>query len=204
VPAGPNSAYAGVASGRIINMKHSSGQSSRVWDRVARAAASTTSAGPSSRSAPSFPALASKQRTVTSGPPVNTQPYRQQQRSTPWSAAAASSPAPSAPDSTPRMASGGPRPAAARLSAAAFPALPKVAPQPKPSMSGNVSLRNITGPQGPEKPAWGAGGNSTPSEPEADEANEEEQAQGKGKGKGKGKNKKITLFTMGQRLGQLS
>lgn len=65
-------------------------------------------------------------------------------------------------------------------------------------MSGNVSLRNIAGPQGPEKPAWGAGGKTAKSEPEGEEAEEEEQVQGKGKGKGKGKNKKITLFTMGQ------
>ncbi|KLO14194.1 hypothetical protein SCHPADRAFT_826837 [Schizopora paradoxa] len=209
VPAGPNSAYAGVASGRIINLKHSYGQSSRVWDRVARAAASTTSASSSSRNAaPSFPTLSSNQRVIAAGPVVNTQPYRQPQRTTPWTgSSSSSSPAPENIGRTASSANGSRSKAAGGLSNAAFPALPKAAPQTKPQVSGNVSLRNIIGPQGPEKPAWGVSGKSGKSElPESEEVEEEEkeQVQGKGKGKGKGKNKKITLFTMGQLSGQLS
>ncbi|KAH8117281.1 hypothetical protein DFH11DRAFT_1816255, partial [Phellopilus nigrolimitatus] len=195
VPGGPDTPYAGVASGRVLNAKHST-QSRRstgqVLDRVARAATSSTSvpviAGPSTRPPERFPAL----------PRIHTirPAFRQPQRSTPWAsssaAAAASIPNPeiNRPSSSKPMSS---------LSGAAFPSLPSAAPRAKPPMSGNKSLRNIIGNQKPAVNPWSSGneGNGETSETtgESEETAGHAPIQPK-KGKKKGK-EKVTLFTLG-------
>lgn len=205
VPQEVGSGYAGIASGRVLNVKHatatrSSSQSSRqVWDRVAQAAGSSSSRvgsvpTPTPRPPVSFPVLA--------GP---SQPaFRQQQRNTPWASGSGSSSTGSrAPTSIPTpvvqqraAAKKGPPPPP--LTPAAFPVLPSSGnSRMKPLVSGNQSLRNILGETVPTTAAWKssgtASGGSTPIPEEQSVI--EETASGKGK-KGKGKQKQ-TLFTLG-------
>lgn len=208
VPQEVGSGYAGIASGRVLNVKHatatrSSSQSSRqVWDRVAQAAGSSSSRigsapTPTPRPPDSFPVLA--------GPSQMTTPaFRQPQRNTPWASGSGSSSTGSrAPKSVPTpvvqqraVAKKGPPPPS--LTSAAFPVLPSSGnSRMKPLVSGNQSLRNILGETAPTVAAWKsngtASGGSTPIPEEQSVI--EETASGKGK-KGKGKGKQ-TLFTLG-------
>ncbi|KAI0780465.1 hypothetical protein BD413DRAFT_463543 [Trametes elegans] len=229
VPTATGSEWSGVTSGRVLNAKNStaarsSTQSPRqLWDRVARAAAST-SAQPSSSSAPA------RASAVSSFPPLQSAaasssatPFRQPQRVTPWASGGggSSAPAPTAP--VVRAPTSVPGPGAraragppAALSRAAFPELPTAsAPRvPKGAVRGNQSLRKILGESAPAQPAWqngggggsngrssGESGASTPGEPvgAAVQGEGEGGANGQGTGgkkKGKGKQKQ-TLFTLG-------
>ncbi|KAI5124372.1 hypothetical protein M0805_008975 [Coniferiporia weirii] len=205
VPGGQEPAYAGVASGRVLNVKQSTQprrSTGQVWDRVARAATSSSSvpgaAGPSTRPLERFPAL---KRNTPLPPSVATPApaFRQPQRSTPWaSSSAAPAPAPG-PRIHSENKSNGSSGATANLSKAAFPSLPSAAPRVKPPMSGNQSLRKIIGGQGPATNAWSSSGaeSTEASAPNRDseEAPDDVSSQPK-KGKKKGK-EKLTLFTLG-------
>ncbi|TFK91783.1 hypothetical protein K466DRAFT_294055 [Polyporus arcularius HHB13444] len=217
VPTTTGSEWAGITSGRVLNAKHStatrtSSQSSRqLWDRVARAAASTPNQ-PSSSSTPAtraganaFPPLHSS----GSPGPSNPTPFRQPQRLTPWASASAAAAPPAAPAVRPPTSVPGPgarsKPGPAAFSKSAFPELPSTSAQrvPKAAVSGNQSLRKILGESAPAQPAWqksGEGsGSSTPGEGPAQSQNDGESAGGQGttgKKKGKGKQKQ-TLFTLG-------
>lgn len=206
VPQEVGSGYAGIASGRVLNVKHatatrSSSQSSRqVWDRVAQAAGSSSSRigsapTPTPRPPDSFPVLAGPQPQPA---------FRQQQRNTPWASGSGSSSTGSrAPKSIPTpavqqraVAKKGPPPPS--LTSAAFPVLPSSGnSRMKPLVSGNQSLRKILGETAPTVAAWqgndtaNGGGSPVPDE----QGVVEETASGKGK-KGKGKQKQ-TLFTLG-------
>ncbi|PIL24401.1 hypothetical protein GSI_14154 [Ganoderma sinense ZZ0214-1] len=231
VPTATGSEWAGVTSGRVLNAKHStatrssSTQSSRqLWDRVARAAASSSSSGPvASTSSPrvgapaanAFPPL---HGSGGSGPSSgSTTPFRQAQRLTPWAssgapAASVSSPAPvvRAPTSVPgpgARAKGG----SAVLSKAAFPELPTSNSMrvPKAAVGGNQSLRKILGTSAPAQTAWGgdSGGSGSNTPASGEQADGDGSGAGAGGGggggggaggkkKGKGKQKQ-TLFTLG-------
>ncbi|THH11849.1 hypothetical protein EW145_g384 [Phellinidium pouzarii] len=203
VAGGQESAYSGVASGRVLNVKHSTQprrSTGQVWDRVARAATSSQSvpgaADASTQHSGRFPAL---QRVASSVLPsaAPAPAFRQAQHSTPW----ASSSAAPAPTPTPRIYSqtktSSSSKSTANLSKSAFPSLPAAAPRVKPVMSGNQSLRNVIGKQGPAATAWGSNGNTevSASAVEPEEPSDEVPLHAK-KGKKKGK-EKVTLFTMG-------
>ncbi|KAG2357012.1 hypothetical protein BDR07DRAFT_1421535 [Suillus spraguei] len=188
VPQEVGSGYAGIASGRVLNVKHatatrSSSQSSRqVWDRVAQAAGSSSSRigsapTPAPRPPDSFPVLA--------GPSQPQPAFRQQQRNTPWASGSGSSSTGSrAPTSQRAVAKKGPPPPS--LTSAAFPVLPSSSnSRTKPLVSGNQSLRKILGETAPTVAAWKSNGTASGgSTPIPDEQ------------KGKGKQKQ-TLFTLG-------
>ncbi|KAG6811707.1 hypothetical protein H0H92_006164 [Tricholoma furcatifolium] len=222
IAASGTAGYAAITTGRVLNAKHvtatrSSKHSSRqVWDRVAQAASSGPSfAKPTPKPAvENFPTLAS-----SSGAGPSQTPFRQGQRSTPWSASGSSNPPPP-PSSmsmpTPAQASSshltilpskpqpgrsGPRAPPPKLSNAAFPELPSSAPtRTKAPVKGNVSLQNILGnPTPPSVPAWssGPGASATESPAVAGSGEDSGGAPSAGKGKkGKGKQKQ-TLFTLG-------
>ncbi|EJD53218.1 hypothetical protein AURDEDRAFT_81510 [Auricularia subglabra TFB-10046 SS5] len=211
--------YAGIAAGRVLNVKHttarSGAQSRRVWDRVAQAAASTSAPtpGPSSSARPQqdnrFPALS----TAASGRAGGG-------HHTPWIAAAPAAPPPAqafrppAPSPAPTSSARPPDPKprkAPQLSNAAFPSLPSSGTSTAQSLrqqgflSGNASVRNIVGANpGPTAAAWGAkGGSATQNEANAStstaaaaDASVDGGGGGGGKGKKKGKQKQ-TLFTLG-------
>ncbi|KAI1784004.1 hypothetical protein LXA43DRAFT_1044548 [Ganoderma leucocontextum] len=225
VPTATGSEWAGVTSGRVLNAKHStstrsSAQSShQLWDRVARAASSSstpaapTSSAPAPRAPPpaahAFPPL---QGSSGAGPSSST-PFRQPQRTTPWASsgagAAAASPSPSpvirAPTSVPgpgARAKSGP----AVLPKSAFPELPtsNAARIPKAAISGNQSLRKILGAGAPVQPAWGgeSGGSGSNTPASGEQADGDSAGAGAGGGGGSGKKKgkgkqKQTLFTLG-------
>ncbi|KAH7924735.1 hypothetical protein BV22DRAFT_1066211 [Leucogyrophana mollusca] len=226
VPTAVGSGYAGIASGRVLNAKHatatrrSSQQSSRqVWDRVAQAAGSSSSSvapasTPRSRPPEQFPALAGPP--PSSSPALNTTPFRQGQRSTPWASGGGGGGGGStsgfrAPFSVPAPAASKKITTAKRaapvLSNAAFPELPTsngAGKGAKPPVSGNQSLRKILGETAPAAPAWsgagsgggtGSGGGSGAGTPDEGGGEGGEGSAGKGK-KGKGKQKQ-TLFTLG-------
>lgn len=201
------SGYAGIASGRVLNVKHatatrSSSRSSRqLWDRVAQAAGSSsshpgTAPTPTPRPPDNFPVLL--------GP---SQPaHRQKQRNTPWASSSstsgfrpqASAPAPAIQKGA--VAKKGPPPPS--LTSAAFPELPSLGnSRVKSPVSGNQSLRNILGESAPTIAAWknndtgGGSGTQTPDEPSV-VLREAEEIGGRMGKKGKGKQKQ-TLFTLG-------
>lgn len=219
VPSAVGSGYAAIATGRVLNAKHStatrsSQRSSRqVWDRVAQAAGSSSSSNQVSAPRPPdrFPAL----------PPSiagssNTPAHRQGQRNTPWSSSSASGFRPPAampatnqsitviPDpraSRPSSGTSTPHVPPPKLSNSLFPELPSsAASRQKAPVSGNVSLRNILGNQAaPAALAWTAGSaGGRPQSPDATtDADVVPPAGNGGKGKkGKGKQKQ-TLFTLG-------
>ncbi|TBU65357.1 hypothetical protein BD310DRAFT_863934 [Dichomitus squalens] len=221
VPTTTGLEWAGVTSGRVLNAKsstatRSSAQSSRqLWDRVARAAASTpashnqasTSSAPTSapRAAPgphAFPPLGGG-----AGPSVTTTPFRQPQRTTPWASSAASAatsspvPAVRAPTSVPGPGARA-KPGPSVLSKAAFPELPTTNSirVPKAAVSGNQSLRKILGGSAPTQAAWsgdsGGSGSNAAAEPAQADGDAAGAGNGGGKKKGKGKQKQ-TLFTLG-------
>ncbi|KAI0371661.1 hypothetical protein BV20DRAFT_1042998 [Pilatotrama ljubarskyi] len=227
VPTATGSEWSGVTSGRVLNAKNStaarsSTQSSRqLWDRVARAAASTSAQPSSSAGTSRAPAVSSFPPLVAaaSAGPSTATPFRQPQRVTPWAGAAVTAPAPAPVVRVPTSVPGpGARSKAgpAVFSKSAFPELPSSGgPRvPRGAVSGNQSLRKILGESAPAQPAWQSGsssrngngsgesGASTPAEPSAQgqgegEANGAGQGQGTvGKKKGKGKQKQ-TLFTLG-------
>ncbi|KAL5490244.1 hypothetical protein ACEPAI_5077 [Sanghuangporus weigelae] len=210
IPGGQGSAYAGVASGRVLNVKHSTQprrNAGQIWDRVARAATSSSSvpafSGSSSRLLERFPAL--PRASPAAAVPSNTviPAFRQQQKSTPWSSSSSSAAVIAPAATNPRTFSvkvneSSSRPATA-LSRSAFPSLPSAAPRVKPPMSGNKSLRNIVSASTTATNAWNAS-NEDPTVEQTTEGNTEEgineEPQQPRKGKRKGK-EKVTLFTLG-------
>ena len=138
----PQSTYTGAVNGRAL--KHAitphRSRNGQVWERVARAATNATSVpgavGPSSQRLPSsaLPSTVASASSSTRQPP-----FRQAQRSTPWASSSAQ-PAPTAQRSASQATarSTGPAP---RLSASAFPSLPKAPTRDKLPLSGNQSLR---------------------------------------------------------------
>lgn len=181
-----------------MNAKHSasvrssSNQSQRqVWDRVAQAAASSsTRAAVQTRPQERFPSLAASK---------NVPAFRQPQSSTAWSSAGASSSS-SSPNTVPAIrsvtvSSGDSRKSGPpQISTSQFPSLPSSsANKPRPQVSGNQSLKNILGDTGAKPaPAWGQKGEE---EGAADSTDTQPEAAPKGKKK-KGKEKQ-TLFTFG-------
>ncbi|KIJ44253.1 hypothetical protein M422DRAFT_30404 [Sphaerobolus stellatus SS14] len=189
------SEYAGVAGGRILNAKHSaavrSGQSQRqVWDRVAQAAAAS-STKPAVKPQERFPSLAASR---------NAPGFRQAQHTTAWSSAGASS----STSSSPVIRSTAPpvreisRPAPQKISASHFPSLPSSgSSQARPQVRGNQSLKNILGDTANAKPnnAWGQTNEEDGQPTEEAQDSQPEGVSNKGKKK-KGKEKQ-TLFTFG-------
>lgn len=206
---GPESAYAGVASGRVLNVKHSTApkrNKGQVWDRVARAASSSFNssvgaAGPSSRPAERFPVLQRAQLpAIASNSTVRPQPaFRSSSHTTPWTSSAGNA-APALQSKVRSETKGKSSGGSVNLSSSAFPALPTTAARPKPLVKGNQSVRNIVGNPGPTINVWsGEGANDADGINEAitDEPTQpaDPVAQQK-KGKKKGK-EKVTLFTLG-------
>ncbi|KIK00343.1 hypothetical protein K443DRAFT_612765 [Laccaria amethystina LaAM-08-1] len=126
IPTSIGSGYAGIASGRVLDAKHStatrsSERSSRqVWDRVAQAAGSSSAAVPSLSQVPTQQRLPGKFPALTGGSTPGSTPtpaFRQGQRNTPWSTSSttgfkaptalpgSSSSFPSAPESRPTSSS---------------------------------------------------------------------------------------------------
>lgn len=202
MPVGIGSHYAGIASGRVLNAKHStvtrSSQSSRqLLDRVAQAAASSSRLPlkPPER----FPLL--QPSVASSSSSVKQSNFRQAQHTTPWSASAAAASGSSTPVSLPPAGSNSNgKTESPILSKGAFPQLPQssVTRAPKNSVNGNQSLRNILGESVPANSAWGGAsgqGGLAMHAPEGAEEPVPAGPTGKGK-KGKGKQKQ-TLFTLG-------
>ncbi|CAE6427361.1 unnamed protein product [Rhizoctonia solani] len=202
-PTSLGSGFADIASGRVLNVKHSTrssgsraGSSSRsgaLWDRVERVAAGLggptpalqTSAAPKPIKANPFPALGSGSNSRSGASSL----------STPWSSGTAAqtsqhiviTPA-RAPE--PRTNTARPPPIA---SSSAFPELPSSSGSrvAVPKMSGNQSLKRITGESVASGSAWGGSSdNNTPI------IEEPAPAINTG-GKGKKKKGKETLFTLG-------
>lgn len=207
-----NSAYAAVTSGRVINVKHATatrsrrGSSKQVWDRVAKAAASS-SKRPNPKNVMNRHPISS---------PVSfqqTSAFRQTQRKTPWSnsnslngASGSSLTLPTLNQSVtvihddPRSSKQGSGRSAPqklpRLSHAQFPELPSLSTgKQKPPMSGNVSLKNISGGVNQPTTAWGPAANGMKDSLESGNTTHNVEGSEKGK-KAKGKQKQ-TLFTLG-------
>ncbi|KAF8584109.1 hypothetical protein K439DRAFT_1633855 [Ramaria rubella] len=200
------SEYAGVAGGRVLNIKHSaavrsSTQSPRqVWDRVAQAAAS------SSFPPPPTPTIRPHDRFPTLAVSKTTPAFRQTQHTTAWSASSSSS------SSRPTSDSFGPRPVVAstsraipQISATLFPTLPSSGSSntySRLAVSGNQSLKHILGDVNtPPSNPWGSKksedpqANITPPATQNDVNTQPEAGSVKAKKK-KGKEKQ-TLFTFG-------
>lgn len=206
-PVAVGGGYAAITSGRVINAKHQTAtraqrSSRQVWDRVAQAASSSSSRPARPQAAQDrFPALGSSSAAANIAAPAPIPPFRQGQRNTPWSTnGGASGSRPPSTTVVPRpssqnVSSNTKRAPPPKLSESAFPGLPSNNNgRQKPQVSGNVSLKNIIGNQGPATPAWGSG-SSTPSS--AHNGGDSADAPGAGKGKkNKGKQKQ-TLFTLG-------
>lgn len=202
-PTVAGSGYSGIASGRVLNIKHATGsrsshQSSRqVWDRVAQAASSSTMRTPPPKPVERFPAL----QASSSSTPA---PARQTgQRVTPWSASARGAAPPPTTSTRPGPSTSSklsqPRPPPPKLNEASFPGLPSSTnTRVKPTVSGNTSLKNILGvAAAPAQPAWATGGGAAPNDATPVEVEDAPSGGAGGKGKkGKGKQKQ-TLFTLG-------
>ncbi|KAK2459502.1 hypothetical protein APHAL10511_008486 [Amanita phalloides] len=180
VPTTVGGNYAAIATGRVLNAKHStkarsSHKSSRhVWDRVAQAASSSSAHATSTSLFNQFPALERSQTPQTTssslGPAIRPSLH---QKTTSWTSfnttsvtTAATTPRPVETKvqvvAAPTRPSAGPpklpqRPP--KLSAAQFPGLPSSsAGRHKPPVGGNPSLKNILGAtSGPAVAAWQAG-----------------------------------------------
>lgn len=207
-PTALGSGFADIASGRVLNVKHSTashrasgpraGSSSRssgaVWDRVERAAAGLD-ATPSSE--PNAGTRASKPN-VSAFPQLGSAPRSNaSSMSTPWSTggAQASQHLIITPARTPEPTRSGPGPRAPPIaSSTAFPGLPSSSNSRVviPKLGGNQSLRRIAGESPAPTNVWGPesgggnGGVAAESTPVA-----------QGGGKGKKKKGKETLFTLG-------
>lgn len=175
VPTAVGGNYAAIATGRVLNAKHStmarsSRKSSRaVWDRVAQAAGSSMATQPSAAASSSqFPTLERFPPLSTVPPPSNhpaIRPPSQNQRTTPWTSSGVSNAASygaTGPSTTshsmaenkvqvvappPRSNHGSRQPQRPpKFSSAQFPELPTASTtKQKAPVSGNVSLRNILG-----------------------------------------------------------
>ncbi|ELU44184.1 cytoplasmic protein [Rhizoctonia solani AG-1 IA] len=207
-PTSLGSGFADIASGRVLNVKHSTrssgsraGSSSRstgaVWDRVERVAAGLggptpalqSSAAPKPIKPNPFPPLGGGAGGGTSRSGASSS-------STPWSGSATTQSsqhiiiAPARAPEPVKNNAGRPPPI---TSSSAFPELPSSSASRAaiPKMSGNQSLKRITG----ESPALGSvwGGGSENNTPTIEEPAPATNAGGKGKKK-KGKE---TLFTLG-------
>lgn len=192
-----------MAGGRVLNVKHSatvrssSTQSPRqVWDRVAQAAASSSS--------PPVPAVHSRERFPTLTASKATPTFRQSQHTTAWSAAGSSaptSPPGGLPGVRPTTRSPAPSPQAdpPRMSAALFPTLPSSgSSNNKPAVSGNQSLKYIRGET--NKNAWGSKGEdpqTADTSPIPESHVDPHPPNGASKGKKKKGKEKQTLFTFG-------
>lgn len=205
VPTSVGTAYAGVASGRVISAKNATARPSRqssrqVWDRVAQAAGA--SAPRVNSPAPSkipgrFPTLPGPSTARSISP----QPLPQ--RGPTPAAAPTYFSLPSS--STTPGASAGPRKPPPSLSLGAFPELPSSTnTRTKPAVVGNQSLRNIIGDSSSSSVWRTTARDSTPpnngssvaeAAPMSAFAPGNESGVGKGK-KGKGKQKQM-LFTLG-------
>ncbi|CAK5276974.1 unnamed protein product [Mycena citricolor] len=209
VPTAVGSGYSGIASGRVLNAKHATaGRTGRsqVWDRVAQAAGSSSSANTKS-SAPPFPVLgAGPARRFVPGAASRSTPWSTGGQSVPTGYAASSSfvpltmqaPAPTIAPFSRTMNTGksGPTP---KLSNALFPELPPSAgARQKVSVRGNQSLKNIAGgSSAPAASVWGAGVTAEETAFASTEVpGSEGSVNGNAKKKGKGKGKQ-TLFTLG-------
>lgn len=191
VPNAVGTGYAGITSGRVLNAKNSaaaraSQQGARnLWDRVAKAAGSSSSFGspnvpgsmppPKENASEAFPKLGGGSSSSGAGPPSSNGAavasqggYRTPQRTTPWSATASAAasgsraPAPGVGYSvnvSKKVAGGkGPGRPPPALSKSAFPDLPTATVQrDRPQVKGNVSLKNILGSPAPAAPVWGSG-----------------------------------------------
>jgi E3 ubiquitin-protein ligase ZNF598 len=195
----------------VLNVKHSttlrssSAQSSRqVWDRVAQAAASSSTLRPSS-----VPAVGSQDRFPTLAASRTTPVVRQSQHNTAWSAAGSSIPSSSSREITgtgpnSRTPTPTPRALPPRISSEFFPTLPSSGSsnnQHKPAVSGNRSLQHILGDANVSSAnAWGTkredpkAGATTPV---IENGVDQQPATGTGKGKKKKGKEKQTLFTLG-------
>ncbi|KAG6332563.1 hypothetical protein ID866_6529 [Astraeus odoratus] len=216
VPTSVGAAYAGVASGRIINAKKATTRSSRqtsrqVLDRVAQAASSSAprpvpgslSWGRSSTPAGRFPPLPGPSVSTASG----ARQHQSAQRTTTWTPAPAGGLSSNSthPNTTDSKVSTGQRKPPPPLSSSAFPELPSATNmRMKPRVAGNQSLRNILGDSLPSSSAWKTDdGRSEPGDATVDPLTRapsvpvtgEGSGGGKGK-KGKGKQKQM-LFTLG-------
>ncbi|TFK22971.1 hypothetical protein FA15DRAFT_670975 [Coprinopsis marcescibilis] len=231
VPTSVGSGYAGITSGHVLNAKKyvrtSHQPTNQIWDRVARAAGSSTPGpvpgtsshslrpGSSGSSRPTaFPPLSSTSSAVKSaGGPAPAPGFRQAARTTPWSASASGSrPATSTTSNKITVASvnvrQGPSKPPPPLSKSAFPELPSGGnSKARPVVRGNVSLKNILGSTGvPSVSAWAGDENGgSPTEEvqgEGTGADEGDASANGGGGGGGGKSKKKgkqkqTLFTLG-------
>jgi hypothetical protein len=218
---GTGTGYAAITSGRVLNAKHAtasrvSTQSSRqVWDRVARAASSSSTPRPKPPDV--FPPLPPPVLPAPGPAPVLA--FYQGQRKTPWTSSSSSgvrvpplvptSSITSSSDSKgrrsgPSVVSDMPRQAPPpELSNILFPELPvsKTA-KVKPPVKGNASFRNIVGDTTPLKPAWAAsnalagdGGQRGVASENGRDPEDKTAETGKSK-KAKGKQKQM-LFTLG-------
>lgn len=195
-----------MAGGRVLNVKHSvnlrstSAQSSRqVWDRVAQAAASSSTLRPSS-----VPAVGSQDRFPTLAASRTTPVVRQSQHNTAWSAAGSSLPSsretskmgPKPRTPTPTLRSSPPQ-----MSSTLFPTLPSSGSsnnQHKPAVSGNRSLQHILGDAStPSANAWGLKIEDLKAAPIAPSDVDQQPPSGTGKAKKKKGKEKQTLFTLG-------
>ncbi|CAE6363209.1 unnamed protein product [Rhizoctonia solani] len=204
-PTSLGSGFADIASGRVLNVKHSTrssnsrvGSSSRstgaVWDRVERVAAGLGGPTPALQ-----PSAAPKPIKPNPFPPLSggaSSRSSASSSSTPWSGGAAAqtsqhiviTPA-RAPEPT-RSNAGRPPPIS---SSSAFPELPSSSASRVviPKMSGNQSLKRIAGEPSVPGKVWGGGSeNNTPTIEETAPATNTG-------GKGKKKKGKETLFTLG-------
>ncbi|KAJ1307966.1 hypothetical protein OPQ81_002043 [Rhizoctonia solani] len=204
-PTSLGSGFAGIASGRVLNVKHSTrssgahaGSSSRsagaLWDRVERVAAGLGGPPPALQSS-----AAPKPIKPNPFPPLGGSSSRSaaSSSSTPWSSGASSAQTSQhlvitpvrAPEPT-RGNSARPPPIA---SSSAFPELPSSSASrvAVPKMSGNQSLKRITGESPAPGNVWGGG-------PDSNTPVIEEPAPAVNTGgKGKKKKGKETLFTLG-------
>ncbi|THU81414.1 hypothetical protein K435DRAFT_972354 [Dendrothele bispora CBS 962.96] len=187
VPTSVGSGYAAITSGRVLNAKHSTAArtsrgSAKVWDRVAQAASSSTSA-PNARNVPGalppppqrpvFPPLSGSSGAQSSSPAPGPA-LRNPQHKTPWvgsntgSSSGTSNPRPAIqPFSVPGPSvpvSRNQRPPPPKLNSNLFPELPSSGnARQKPQVGGNQSLRKILGTSGAPPPSkWGSGASPIP------------------------------------------
>ena len=163
--------YAGIASGRLLNIKHtssarSSNQSNRrVWDRVAQAAGQPPVNGSAPRN--KFPPLQAKAGPAPRVVPGSSAPPTWKQN-TPSMSAPAVGAFPSLVASTSRPVSvnrtaPGPGAPPPKINNAMFPELPTATSvRERPPISGNSSLRNILGSKPPPSTAvWNSSSSSS-------------------------------------------
>lgn len=199
------SGYAGVASGRVINIKHSTGSRSshqttrQVWDRVARAASSSV---PTSQPSPlppvnHFPSLRFTKPEAGSSRPSQVAPTQKPQFRTPWASGSQSSAPTGTVIRSTSTQSGKHTAPALSLSSSAFPTLPSAPPRDKPTINGNQVLQSLRAAP-PVTSAWSSSQQNANAEESSvtnnDTSNNSNQS-GKGKKK-KGKERQM-LFTLG-------